>query len=83
MLMVGVFVSKCPTSQLTGVRVGQTNKFYLFVLNHTYTCQKSQANTDTNTTTISLPQPLYVSCKNYLLLISFVNSTGSTILPSL
>ena len=56
MLMVGVFVSKCPTSQLADVRSEWTNK--MFVPIWTDRCQGSQANTDTNTPTIFLPQPL-------------------------
>ena len=36
MLMVGIFVSKCPTSQLAAVRAGWTNKFIcLFYLERT------------------------------------------------
>ena len=33
MLMVGVFVSKCPTSQLTVCGQGRRTNFNLFVLN--------------------------------------------------
>ena len=83
MLIFCVFVSKCPTSQLIDVWTGRTNGFFVCSGLNEQLSEESGEHRYKYTKYISAEASLCKFTKNYLLLISFVNSTGSTIFPSL